>query len=115
MSTNFTLKRFGQQGDVLIKKVNINLDTRDDLKEIDVLVLAEGEATGHSHKAFPIKPDEKIVTFYQTNIMYFAAPPGGAVIRHEEHNTINVPEGIYKVEIVQAYDHFEEETRAVRD
>jgi hypothetical protein len=38
-----------------------------------------------------------------------------SVLSHEEHNTISITAGIYKIGIVQEYDHFAEEARNVAD
>lgn len=36
-------------------------------------------------------------------------------LTHEEHKTISIPCGKYKIEFVQEYDHWLEESRAVID
>jgi hypothetical protein len=72
--------------------------------------LAEGEATGHFHAA--TAPDAVV---YDLPEGLALAAPSGTEITHQEHHTILVPPGNYDRTIVQEYDHFAEEARAVVD
>ena len=97
-----------QQGDVLIIKKNINIINATKLNHV---VLAEGEATGHCHMADPenaelLKLGEQII------LNVFGK---SATITHQEHNKIEVPNGIYFIDLVKEYDHFLEESRKVID
>lgn len=73
--------------------------------------LAEGEATGHSHRA--IGAD---VALYETapETIRLSAPSGCEVV-HEEHKTIALPPGDYDRIVVREFDHFAEESRRVID
>lgn len=73
--------------------------------------LAEGEVTGHCHEAVGVG-----VALYETSPdeVYLSAP-SGAEVTHQEHRTVTVPPGDYDRRIVQEYDHFAEESRAVVD
>lgn len=96
---------FGQQGDVLIEKASIPKDA----KELGHRTLAEGEATGHAHRA-------SAGTLLESGQRRFLrVPKGGATVAHEEHKPVTLPAGEYEVRIVREYDHFAEEARAVRD
>ena len=74
-------------------------------------VIAEGETTGHAHRVD------------LTNVDVFVADDGTLycqakeefTITHEEHKTITLPKGNYKVRRVQEFDHFAEEARSVKD
>ncbi len=96
-----------QQGDVLIDSCSIpdGLSVKSDNH------LAEGEATGHYHEAVGAGvsvlegPDDSL----------FLSAPNGAEVIHQEHATITVPAGDYKVRAVREYDHFREEARSVVD
>lgn len=97
-----------QQGDVLIESTDHSIPS-------GLLVrhnnhLAEGEVTGHFHKA----SGEGIDVFEGLDCVFLSAPHG-AVVRHQEHSKVDIPPGNYKVRIVQEYDHFLEEARAVQD
>lgn len=80
-------------------------------KRLDHDILAEGEATGHAHRA--VGPG---VALYEgpAGAMRLAAPSGCEVV-HEEHATIALPPGDYDRTIVREYDHFAEESRQIAD
>lgn len=72
--------------------------------------LAEGEATGHFHAA--TAPD---VALYEFEGGLMLAAPSGTEVTHQEHHTVIVPPGNWDRSIVQEFDHFAEEARAVVD
>jgi hypothetical protein len=72
--------------------------------------LAEGEVTGHFHAAV----GDKTVVLEHHEDLFLDAPAGCEVV-HQEHHTIEIPAGQYKVEKVKEYDHAEKEAREVRD
>lgn len=77
------------------------------------LILAEGEATGHKHEVFGV--DAALYRTDHAGILLLDAPCGGEV-RHEEHAAQAVQfHGLNERLIVQEYDHFLEESRAVQD
>lgn len=99
-----------QQGDVLIKRV---ASIPREAKKIDHGILAEGEASGHHHR---IKSAITAVLFMKGLEMYMEVLKGKeAIIGHEEHKPVIVPEGCYLVEKVQEWDPFGQEARAVAD
>jgi hypothetical protein len=81
-----------RQGDVLIISAN---EIPENVTKISIerCVLAEGEATGHAHVA--IGSD---MTLYEdsTGVLWLSAPNSGQVI-HEEHGTIMLTPGSYKI------------------
>ena len=105
-----------QQGDVLLF-IEKELPKRK-RQYLNTNIIQHGEATGHAHrihseefKIYDIsisdwKDDEteKWIDLYQ-----------GGTISHEEHKSIELPKGIYRIGIVREYDHFKEETRKVID
>jgi len=101
---------FVQQGDVLIKKSNGNLLSMGKVaKKEKGFVLAEGEATGHAHRV-----EDDIELFEENGVLYICSKEEFTVT-HEEHKPITVEKGTYEIGIVQEYDHFAEESRAVQD
>ena len=82
-----------------------------DEKKLDHNRLAEGEATGHAHRAMGGG-----VALYEPSpgAMVLDAPSGCEVV-HEEHKPIVLPPGEYDRIIVSEYDHFAEESRQVID
>ena len=107
-----------QQGDVLFHAVKI---PKTSLQKIDSSVIQEGEHTGHAHRIVMFRHDDKRTSGFEfledpsTKERFLRVGPDGIEISHEEHKTIKVPEGEYKVGIVMEYDHFAEETRRVMD
>ena len=97
-----------QQGDVLLNKVG---KIEGEETELNHLILAEGEVTGHCHKI--VQGMAKLVMI--RNIMYLKVLSDYAKLWHDEHREINIPEGIYEVRKVVEYDHFLEEARKVKD
>lgn len=74
-------------------------------------VLAEGEVTGHAHTIAPIEGLE----LREVDGVLYARIPETVALTHEEHHTVTVPPGVYRVGKVQEYDHFAEEARFVAD
>jgi hypothetical protein len=83
-------------------------------------VLAEGEETGHYHAVYmdDILKDAKITLCkpneYTRNNAGIIVK-GTIELRHEEHDTIRIPEGYYLQQIVKEHDHITGRTRGVMD
>ena len=97
-----------QQGDVIIEKVDYEIKEGE---KLDHLTLAEGEQTGHHHSI--VSGIGQLIMF--NNIMHLEVKSETALLRHQEHNEILIPQGIYRIGIVREYDPFEEEIRRVQD
>lgn len=90
-----------QQGDVLLKKTNAVKG-----KALKTDLLWKGQ--NHHHR---VKGKFKIVKDGEALFL----KSSGCTLFHEEHKDIKVPAGDYALSIVQEYDHFLEESRAVID
>ena len=103
------MNNFVQQGDVIFEIVENVKGTQ---IEHDG-VIAEGEATGHSHR---IEHHElgKVKFFRNEGTMYLDIL-GNVQVEHQEHKKINLPKGKYRVHRVKEFDHFLEERRNVQD
>ncbi len=90
-----------QQGDVLLKETDAIKG-----KSVKTDLLWKGQNHHHRVKGkFTIvKSNERI---------YLKS--SGCVLFHEEHKSIKIPKGTYALSIVQEYDHWLEESRAVID
>jgi len=99
--------KFYQQGDVLIKHTK---KIPSEAVRVRHTVLAEGEVTGHAHRA----SGEGVVVMEFDGTLFMDAP-NGAEVTHEEHGPHTIPPGIYEIGIVKEYDHFAEEIREVAD
>jgi hypothetical protein len=74
-------------------------------------VLAEGENTGHMHAVV----EQDCAELYEKDGVLYLSASADITVRHEEHKTVSVPAGEWKVGIVQEYDEFEQAARNVRD
>lgn len=92
-----------RQGDVLIVKASIPKKAKK--REGHNKILVHGELTGHSHRL----ASGEIYSLDGT--LYFRS--GNTELIHEEHDTIHIPEGEYRVIRQREYD--EGEIRYVAD
>jgi hypothetical protein len=81
-----------RQGDVLLTKVSELPKKAVEQKSEGRIVLAWGEVTGHAHA---IASD--VATLYQLGPDRFVVAQPGAALTHEEHATINLTPGVYRV------------------
>jgi hypothetical protein len=77
-------------------------------QDIVRITLARGEVTGHAHVALGVG----LLFDQQTGVL---TVPKEAEVVHEEHGTVKVPAGKYKVGLVKEEDPFSTELRPVRD
>ena len=96
-----------RQGDVLI------MEAKRDMRRVQVQraadnVLVYGEATGHAHR---VEGDGATIMDTPEGKVIDAAKAFKVV--HEEHDTIEIPEGYYRVVRQREYD--EEQIRYVAD
>ena len=97
-----------RQGDVLLRRIK-NLPSN--LKEKDK-VLALGEVTGHRHRFLEQqelkqvqRPEENtIVLTDEDGKQFVQVVSEEAVLEHEEHGAITVPQGDYEVIIQREHD-----------
>jgi hypothetical protein len=81
-----------RQGDVLLKKIDRLPAEIQEVQWDDRIVLAYGEVTGHAHAI-----STKFATMFTLDGERFLDVKPGALLVHEEHATIKLPEGFYKV------------------
>ncbi len=97
-----------RQGDCLLIEVNSfpkGLVKKDN-------TIAEGEATGHFHKF----PSSKVEVFKNsTGQQYIQVNEPVAELVHQEHDTMQLPQGKYQLVIQREFDVVEEVTRQVLD
>lgn len=84
-----------RQGDVLIERVDsLPINLKKVARESEKIVLAHGEATGHAHaiadKKAHLYVDDSGVTFLEIK-------QAMAMLIHEEHATIPLERGTYRV------------------
>jgi hypothetical protein len=103
-----------QQGDVLLARVEA-LPPGAVQRAVDPrgIVLADGEATGHAHV---IERERGVEAYECGGTLYVANQTGKPVaLSHQEHHTITVDPGVWRVGIVREYDHLQDMERLVRD
>lgn len=98
-----------QHGDVTIEQVN-EIPSGAKKQKVERIVLAEGEVTGHAH--IVITPG---VESYVEDAMLYIKSLVPWEVNHEEHHTIEIPPGEYKIGRVREYDHLAEVERIVAD
>ena len=86
-----------RHGDLLIQEIWL---IPSDAVQKSTNILAEGEITGHHHT---LNGSHQI--FETDETMYFEAKQELS-IEHPEHNTIQIPKGIYKVAHEQSWNPF---------
>ena len=74
-------------------------------------VIIEGEISGHKHEVTNGRlyesPDKKGVMVLEAG--------EGCVVTHPEHKPINVPKGVYEIDIQREFTGGKEESRKVKD
>ena len=107
------------------------LHSRKNPSESSVATLALGEATGHHH-SIDVMQDEnegvEVTRYFNSwgfnsrsnqglgNVPeYFEVTGNEATIKHQEHNPITLPSGVYRVRIVKEYDPFSNVVSGVAD
>ncbi len=84
-----------RQGDVLI----ISSDTSVSCTKLPHLTLAEGEVTGHRHR---ISHGEAEL-FDRNGVLYLKVLSPTALLTHEEHAEVTIPQGNWEIRIQREY------------
>lgn len=98
-----------QQGDVLLTKFDF---TATGLTKLNHGTLVFGVATGHHHTLFDGEYEQYENSETKDRYVRIVTPCN---LKHQEHKTIPIDVGLYKISIVREYDHFSEEIRNVQD
>lgn len=102
-STKGFVMKYFQQGDVLLK----SCEKPNDIEILETDLLHKGQAHHHRMRGkFKIAQSKDGSRYLHSK---------GSELFHEEHKTIEIPEGFYKMDLVREYDHFLEESRIVID
>ena len=96
-----------RHGDVMVESVEA---LPKDVKQLQHLVLAEGELTGHSHR---VAEREGAVLWRSGRGLFLAVSAPKVTLVHQEHGPIEVPQGNYRV--WQQREYSPREIRFVRD
>jgi len=96
-----------RHGDVMIEKVDRLPKEKRKSKH---LILAHGEVTGHSHQ---IKEKDNATLYETPRDLYLKVTAREATVVHEEHASITLQKGVYRVWRQREYSP--EEIRIIRD
>lgn len=100
-----------QHGDVLLEKVaKLPGGCRRVKPRNGRLIIAEGEATGHTHT---ITADKAALYELRGELYVEVAEP--VTIDHQEHKSLPIPEGIYTIGRVKEHDYLQDMERQVID
>lgn len=98
-----------RQGDVFIERVrSVPKGAKLVAREAGRVVLAHGEATGHTHAIEDLE-----ALLYDHEGEFYLQADGTVTLRHEEHAPITIEPGVYKVTRQREYSP--EEIRNVAD
>jgi hypothetical protein len=75
------------------------------------LVLAEGEVTGHKHRI----SNGKAELYERDGVLYLRVLSPTALLTHEEHHAVTIPQGSWAVRLQREYEPNTENWRSVAD
>ncbi|MFN6560206.1 MAG: hypothetical protein RMY28_010395 [Nostoc sp. ChiSLP01] len=84
-----------RQGDVILLPVE-----QVEEQKLPHLTLAEGEVTGHKHRI----AEGKAELYEKDNTLYLRVFSESALLAHEEHKAISIPQGDWIVKIQREYE-----------
>ena len=100
-----------QHGDVLLKRIpKLPRGCLEVPRKADLLIVAEGEATGHHHVI--VDTGARLLELKGELYLEVTEP---VVITHDEHKPLDIPTGIYQIGRVKEHDYFQDMERQVRD
>ena len=102
---------YGLHGDVILTKTSLPKDF-ESMPKVEDDCLAYGEATGHAHKLFGENFDLRECPKTKTRHLRVVSP---VLLKHQEHDQVEIPPGEYTIGIQKEYDPFEKLTRRVID
>ena len=93
-----------RQGDFLFERVDsLPEEAKTEKKHQGRFVVGFGEVTGHHH-SFPATKEAEIKTLEDVRWIVAKAPVS---VTHQEHDVINLPEGIYRIVPQRVYERGE--------
>ncbi len=85
-----------RQGDVIITAAEVIIKGT----KLPHLTLAEGEVTGHSHRI----SEGKAELYEKDGTLYLKVISETAILTHEEHKKITIPQGDWLIRIQREYE-----------
>ena len=94
-----------RQGDVFIEAIASLPRGCIGVEHHGMIVLAYGEATGHTHAITVKEDDVKLLELGDERFLEVKSP---AVLRHEEHSAVVIEPGVYRVVRQREYSKIDE-------
>jgi len=95
-------KELWRHGDVVLERVEDGCELGSPIESKRSVVLAEGEATGHSHR-IDSSFDARLYSDPSNDNAKILVLVRPSDLMHEEHQTIQLPPGKYRVRIKRQY------------
>ena len=89
-----------RQGDVILTLITDPQQAPQPKHKLPHLTLAEGETTGHRHRI----TEGKAELYEENGTLYLRVLSETALLSHEEHQAIQVPQGDWLIRIQREYD-----------
>jgi len=100
------ITKYIRHGDLILKRID---SIPKEATKTDNMTLALGEATGHDHTL------QGNCQVYEQSGTKFVKAEEKTVLTHQEHNTVKIDNGLYRVDVEQEFDPFEKIIQKVRD
>lgn len=101
-----------RHGDIPLHKIDKLPEGLTKISSKEEHILAEGETTGHMHR---LKCAEKVDMFTDTFGNRYVAINGKATVSHEEHKTLIIDPGVYRIGKEREKDWFSLSVKKVID
>lgn len=100
------MPRLLRQGDLLLQEATIPADATREEATAGPVILAHGEATGHAHVLDRVVADDvEVYTTADAADRWLRVHVAvGVAVRHQEHATVTLPPGDYRVVRQYEYD-----------
>ena len=89
-----------RQGDVILLPMQPGQSSRDFGEKLRHLTLAEGEVTGHRHRI----SNGNAELYEKEGVLYLRVLSEQATLTHEEHKSVQIPQGAWMVQIQREYE-----------
>ncbi len=91
------MSKLYRHGDVMIQECE---SIPEQAKKVKGNILVRGEVTGHAHR---LSDPGAFQIFETPNFLFVEVTENEAILDHEEHDTITLPKGKYKVWVQREY------------
>ena len=101
-----------RHGDVVLKSVDNSTLPKGKETVAKMVVLAEGEQTGHAHR---LSCDTGNIKLLETEMARYIVLSDTCQLNHEEHGCLSIEPNTYEIVIEREHDYIEKQNRKVVD